>query len=167
MRKLLNLFLFIICSMTATAQTSQDSIIVDYSFWGNSYAIKGVEVPRSDIVDILENNINSSDRLVSSSWNKNLGYIALGAGLLLTINQIKEVYMDNTYSGGTNKSSGFVISSALALGLDLTGLLLIRQSNKQFQSAIKIYNRKLSDTSQNFEFNIGFDFNKLVFSLSI
>ena len=53
-------------------------------------------------------------------------------------------------------SNSFVITALLALGFDITGIVLISTANSSFEKVIQTYNQKLlsSDSGFDFRFNI-------------
>lgn len=146
------------------AQKATDTIRVDYSFWGNSYYLGEMEHSKSEIRDILYANPSSEKLVKSYSTNKNWGYLTLTTGALLTAYSFYEAWrIDNNYAGspfsnhGSYDATTFTIRAILAVALDIVGIMQLTSSNKQFNRAIKAYNKNSLSSNLDYNFYIGFN----------
>lgn len=173
MLKLLKLFAFTVIIFASCltqeqihAQNTNDSIRIKHSFWGNNFYIGDKEYSESDIKDILYNDLNSQKLMDASGSSKTWGYITLSAGVLLTgyalyeawgtynnygVSPFKNHY---SYSGGSYDASTFIITTVLAVGLDLAGILQLLGSRSKFYKAIKTYNKGMLTSSFEYKFYI-------------
>ncbi|PKL84570.1 MAG: hypothetical protein CVV22_12405 [Ignavibacteriae bacterium HGW-Ignavibacteriae-1] len=141
----------------ALAQNATDTIRVDYSFWGNSYYLGDTEHSKSEIRDILYANPSSQKLVKSYSTNKTWGYITLTAGTLLTGAALYSTWESHTNYGNSDNSGTFALTTALAIALDLAGIMQLANSNKKFNKAIKAYNKNSFISSLDYDFYIGYN----------
>lgn len=155
-----------IVPLQSQAQAAQDTIFVERSFWGNSFFIGGKEFDRSEVVDLLESNTYSEKLMSTSSSKKTWGYILLTAGILMTGDVVYETWrsynnygvspLDPSWSLSRKDESGmFILKSVIALGLDITGIIMIIGSNKTFNKAIGEYNKSLFVSNDRIHLYIG------------
>jgi hypothetical protein len=148
------------------AQAAQDTIFVERSFWGNSYFIGGKEFERLDIINLLDT--NSYTKKLMSTWRskREWAYLTLTAGVLMTFYVGYETWisynnygvspLDPSWGLGRKDESGiFILKSAIALGLDITGIIMIIGSNKTFNKAIGEYNKSLFVSNDRIHIYIG------------
>lgn len=167
MRFAILLFLTVFISNTIFAQTAKDTILVDYSFWGNNYFIDGNEYTRGDICSLLESNNNSSKRINSSYNQKYWGYGTLSVGVILLGASIYDVYESVENYGEAPTKSKFYFKSAAAVGFNFVAIIFFSSSKKSFSNAIKAYNKSLNaDTGAN-EFKVNIDLNRITFTYSM
>ncbi len=151
----------------ASAQNATDTIRVEYSFWGNSYYLGDTKQYKDDIRDFLDRNPSTQALMKSSATYKTWGNITLTTGLILTAYTIYDGLMMGHSSGRSpfeNQSYGydatkFNIRAAIAVALDLTGILLLLDSNSKFNKAIKTYNK--NSLSSNFEYDFYIGYNRI------
>ncbi|MCO5251173.1 MAG: hypothetical protein M9949_07100 [Candidatus Kapabacteria bacterium] len=149
----------------ALAQNATDTIRVEYSFWNNSYYLGDTKQYKDDIRDILYRNLSTQDLMESSTSYKIWGNITLTTGLILTAYTIYDGLMMGHSSGRSpfeNQSYGydatrFNITAAIAVVLDLTGILLLLDSNSKFNRAIKAYNKNSLSSNIDYDFYIGYN----------
>lgn len=152
---LLFLCIGFLVSIQLHAQTTNDTIRVGYSFFGNEYFLNGKSIERADVNRLLSSKENTKELLYSSQNTRLLGTLVMGAGVLYGAVVINEMVQEEQYSDESDKDDKIIIKGGIAAGVTCVGILLFSSANTKFQKAIKLYNKQVTSTASELEINLG------------
>jgi hypothetical protein len=126
------------------AQKNKDSIVVEKSFWNDTYYQNGKEITKRHVIKILKNNIKTKDIIKSSEKNQEIGDLILIIGVPLTVYSLWD--LEHSLNNVNKSYEKQLIEIFLSIGIDVIGISFIINGNNYFNKAVDTYNNKVPYT---------------------
>jgi hypothetical protein len=166
MKYLILTLLTIFVATNMSAQTTQNSISIKSSLWGNSYFIDGKEVSTDDVYTKLISQTESNMLLQKSFSQKSWGWVTLAVGMFFNIGTLQSLYYSFRNDETAPSDNSFYRNAAIAVGFDIAAIIFFSLSKKSFSNSIKSYNRNLNTDSGFNEINLKINGNMITFTYS-